>query len=288
MIRLACLFATILSLAGCDFGSPQRLDWPAPSPVLWELSNAQGAKGWLFGTVHALPDGLEWRTEKLDTAIAQSNVLVVEIANLGATKAAASHFRRLGTTLAMPPLLQRVPEAGRGTVARLLERAGMDEDDFGDLETWAAALILADAVKQYSPANGVDRTLLEQADGVAALESYQAQFSVFDTLAEEDQAQLLVSVAEEAEAAQQDSQIAAWLTGDLAALEQSATKGLLSDPELREALLAARNRAWADRIVRLVHEGKRPFVAVGAAHMLTQDGLPTMLEARGLTMERLQ
>ncbi len=72
-------------------GEPER-DWPAPSPALWEVSGPQGERGWLFGTIHSLPDGAEWRTPAVDRALAASDVLVVEIAALGDRKQATEAF----------------------------------------------------------------------------------------------------------------------------------------------------------------------------------------------------
>lgn len=288
MIRQFLAVAACLWLAACSGSSADDREWPAASPALWELTDAKGEQGWLFGTVHALPESVKWQSAAVSTALDKSDLLVVEIANLGDSHTAASIFQKRSTTLDLPPLTQRVPAKDRELIRELLVRASMDEADFTDVETWGAALMLAEATRKFSTEHGVDRALLRGADNVAGLEAYEIQFSLFDGLADDDQAYLLVAIAEEVSKSDQADHIAAWLTGDVAVLEHSAMEGMLANAELRETLLTARNRAWSARIALLLKEGERPFVAVGAAHMFGESGLPALLAARGYRVERIQ
>jgi uncharacterized protein YbaP (TraB family) len=285
--RLLAL-AALLGLSACGEPGLDKEDWPAPSPALWEVSSAQGPRGWLFGTIHALPDGAEWRTPAIERALESSNLLVVEIADLASSSEAAASFNRVSTSPGLPPLLARLPAGKRDRVRVLLRQADMSEGKFAAVESWAAALILANAVKPYDNANGVDRALLGEAGRTVGLESYTAQFALFDTLAEEDQVQLLLAVADEARRGDGEDHVTSWLTGDMDALRREAEDSLLADAELREVLQTGRNRAWAVRIAELIEAGERPFVAVGAAHMLGAEGLPALLAARGYTVRRIQ
>ena len=283
-LRLLAL-AGALALAGC--GGAGR-EWPAPSPALWEVTGADGAHGWLFGTIHALPDGAEWRTPALDAALGDAATLVVEVAALDDRAKGAEAFAAVSTSPGLPPLLQRVPAAERAALAAALDRAGLDEDDLARTESWAAALLIANGARESEAENGVDRALLGQGLPVIALESFAAQFALFDRLAEEDQAVLLAKTAREAGSGTEERVAQAWLTGDLGVLEREMQRGVTADPELRQALLTARNDAWAARIGGLLAQGRRPFVAVGAGHMLGREGLPALLAARGYTVRRIQ
>ena len=283
-MRLLAL-AGALALAGC--GAPQR-EWPAPSPALWEVTGEGGARGWLFGTIHALPDGAEWGTPALDAALAEAGVLVVEVAELGDTGAATRAFEAVSDSPGLPPLLQRVPPAHRAALAAALERGGLHEDDFAATESWAAALRIARAARSGEAGNGADRALLARGLPAVGLEGYAEQFAVFDRLAGEDQAVLLAEAARVAGSGTERRLAEAWLTGDLAVLEAESGRGILADPELRQALLTRRNQAWAERVAGLLAQNRRPFVAVGAAHMLGDMGLPALLERKGYTVRRVQ
>jgi len=283
--RLLLALAGALALAGC--GEPAR-EWPAPSPALWEVSGRNGEKAWLFGTIHALPNGVEWRTRAFERAFARSDLLMVEIGDLGDSGAAARAFKDFATTQGMPALSARAAPADRPAVGALMDRAGMDDADFWDTETWAAALILANAVRESESGNGVDRDLLDDGKPVEALETFAAQFDRFDRLSESDQRRFLAAVAREAGREDAEAQAEAWLTGDLDALERRIERELNAQPALRQALLTERNAYFAARVAETMEKRRAPFVAVGAGHMLGPGGLPAQLAERGYSVRRVQ
>ena len=284
-MRLLAALVAVLWLASCG-GEPAR-EWPAPSPALWEVSGPQGEKGWLFGTIHAFPDGAEWRTPLFEAAIGQAGLLVVEVSNLGDAEVASQAFTAFAAGRELPPLLSRVPAEHRPTLAAALERADIDESDLAATDSWAAALLIANATRTGRAANGVDRALLSLGLPAIALESYPMQFSIFDRLEPEEQQGLLIEAARN-DPATELTLVEAWIGGDIAAIERETQAGFLADPELRDALLVKRNLAWTDRIEPLLAEGRRPFVAVGTAHLIGPDGLVALLEARGYAVRRLQ
>ena len=282
MILRALALAAALLLAAC--GKSER-EWPEPTPAMWEVVSPEGERGWLFGTIHALPEEVRWRTPALDDALAGSGVLVVEIAEVGDAGRAAGAFERYAGGEGLPPLARRVPAEDRADLAALLDRAAMDEEDFAATDTWAAAVTLANAARTLETPQSVDRALAEGASEVVGLESHALQYALFDALPAKEQADLLLALARDG--SDEGQRVEAWLTGNLSALE-AASAPLLTDPELREALQSGRNRQWAPRIAALIDSGRRPFVAVGTAHLFGEQSLPALLEAEGYTVRRVQ
>lgn len=274
----------VLALAGCK---------PAPTPArpaLWEVTGPNGQRGWLFGTIHALPRPAAWRSPAIDTALAGADRIVVEIAAVSDGAAMQREFAALAHTPGQPPLASKLPPALRGKLAAELTAAGLDESRFAELETWAAALTLAQAgAKDLDSANGIDRAVVVLAGKrpVVELEGTRAQLGIFDRLPEADQRDLLAAVVSDPDQ-DSDSPFAAWLKGDMAALERETHRGLLADPELRQALFTDRNLAWTDRIAAMLSAGQKPFVAVGGAHMAGPEGLPALLAARRYRVVRIQ
>ncbi|MFC3096464.1 TraB/GumN family protein [Alteraurantiacibacter palmitatis] len=289
LLRLAFALVAALWLSACGGReAPTDRNWPEPAPALWEVTAPGGEKGWLFGTVHSLPEAVEWHSDAVDAAFAQSGLLVVEIAELGDTAQSFAAFQRHAYSPGLPPLLRRVPADRRDELEALIEKAGGREADYAEMKSWAAAMVLAGGVRIGDPERGIDRQLLARGKAVEGLESYAAQFALFDALPPSEQSDLLLAVAREAAAPDPAAGLLHWLTGDMAALEALGQAGILGDPELRDALMDGRNRAWIGQLAPLIDGGRRPFVAVGAAHMLGEAGLPALLAARGYTVRRIQ
>ena len=283
------ILAALLALAACHSAPIDQRH-----PALWEVTGPDGATAFLFGTVHALPDGLAWKTPAIDRAIAQSTTLVLEIIDPSDENAARAAFVRLGTTPGQPPLEQRVDPARREVLRAALAKTRLQPAQFASLEDWAAALTLSFALEArngFDPDNGADRALLMAAGKrpVVGLETLEGQLGLFDTLSAREQHSLLGAVVAESAGDGSDKKLVkAWVEGDVATLDREAHSGMMADPRLREALLVARNRRWAEQIEAMLNAGKRPFVAVGAAHVAGIDGLPEMLAARGFAVKRVQ
>lgn len=282
----------LLALAGCSDAPGQQAAAPPPSPLFYEIASADGAvEGWMLGTIHALPDGTEWRTEAIGRVIDTADLLVVEIGELKGRDEGPSVYFSLAQSPGLPPLDQRLPSALRPQLAAMLERGGMGPDDFTSEETWAAAIKLARIDATGDPANGVDRALIDDFAGrpVRELEGLRGQLSIFDRLPESAQRSMLAAVVRESEATAKDPARLqrAWLAGDAAVIEQSTREGFLADPALHEALLAGRNRRWAEVIAPMLTERPRPLIAVGAAHLVGPEGLAALLEAQGYRLRRI-
>lgn len=273
---------------------------PAPPPAassrvaLWAISDGGTRRGWILGTIHALPPGTPWRRPAIDTAMTDADRLVMEIGEPLTADTASQALARLAFTPGLPPPSQRLDAAGRKALMAAYRKLGVDEARFANTESWAVAIQISALASQKAgaeAADGVEPQLRSLMPGkpVSGLETIDSQFTVFDRLAPRTQDHLLADVAREANDMRNDDAdlLALWLKGDEIGLTQEANSDFLADPALHEPLVTARNRNWAAQIDRLLHAGARPFIAVGAAHVVGPDGLPELLRAKGWTVKRV-
>src|SRR6476660_5334039 len=91
-------------------------------PALWEVSDPDTTI-YLFGTIHLLPDQVQWRTPAFDQAVAGSQELVVETIiddkNPGKLMSAMAS---LGFANGLPPLIQRVPPGKRTALREAMKK----------------------------------------------------------------------------------------------------------------------------------------------------------------------
>ncbi len=286
--RLALAALAALALLSCRAAEPAH-------PALWRVDGPGGQTAWLFGTIHALPAPVAWRSAAVEKALAAADRVVVEAADLEDRAKAADLFQRLGTSAGLAPLSQRVAPNQRPELNRLLAKAGLNERQFDGTETWAAALTLNQvslAEARSEGENGIDRQILLDHGGkpLDQFEGLEGQLSLFDHLSEDDQRALLSGVIASAPQARQETERlqAAWKGGDVQAIAALDGQGMLADPDLRRILLVARNQAWIVRLKGLMGSGAKPFVAVGALHLVGPDGLVAQFEAQGYRVRRLQ
>jgi uncharacterized protein YbaP (TraB family) len=163
-------------------------------------------------------------------------------------------------------------------------------------EPWFAAITveqLALVRIGFNPSYGVEMHLLQKAsrDGktILGLESVEQQLGYLDGLSPGAQRDLLMQTLTEAEDMSEimDDLILAWRSGDIDYLGQTLLDDVSGHPELYETIVASRNRLWADTIDELLEQGEDYLVVVGALHLVGEDGVPQLLQRRGVRIEQM-
>jgi uncharacterized protein YbaP (TraB family) len=163
-------------------------------------------------------------------------------------------------------------------------------------EPWLAAITieqLALARIGFNPSYGVEMHLLKKAtsDGktILGFESVEQQLAYLDGLSPEAQRALLMQTLTESATIREvmDDLILAWRSGDIDYLEQTLLDDVSGYPELYDTIVANRNRLWVDTIDELLEQGEDYLVIVGALHLVGEDGLPQLLQQRGVRIMQM-
>ena len=273
------------------------LAWAVPAqakPPMWIIRDVDSEMV-LFGSVHVLTPGLDWRPTALDTAVAQADDVWFEIpidqkddariANLAAAKGLLSGTQSLFSMLS---------EEGKVRLNWACVKYGLAPGLIDRLQPWYAEVALASAAFSASgadAASGVEKLLSEQVPKRAnrrAFETAEQQIEMFHGASPEAQlASLEVSLQElEHDPQGYDRLVTAWMASDVTTMDHDALAPLrLGAPEIYRRLVRERNSAWLSTLRGRLDGRGRTVVVVGVGHLIGPDGLPAQLRALGYSVE---
>lgn len=282
------LHAALAALATLATGAAQA------EPALWRVTAGERTV-WLFGSVHLLPEGGFEVEGALEDALTAADRVCMEIdadaadevtqANVTMGRAVDPEGRDLFELLG--------PDADR--VRGAAEDAGVPIEALAMFEPWFAGISVSVMALQshgYDVQHGVEQVI--QAEARAAgksgcgLETFDGQLAMLDSLPPGLQAEILLQAIEEAAEIDRliEPLVAAWREGDEAGLERSLEDDFGDYPELAETLVYGRNKRWASQVEDMLEGDEDVLLVVGAMHLVGERGLPALLEARGLAVER--
>lgn len=265
-------------------------------PTIWRVSDADNTL-WIFGAIHALPPGLPWRRPELDAALAEAEIVFLEIAFDPETVDAYNALAlERGANPAGVGLLEQLSPSGRAALERIAASIGLTAGDLAWMKPWLALSEIEYAISfanGASIAEGVDAVIEAAANAagkdIRSLDTVAQIVGAFADFSDAEQAVILEAALAfyEAHPTYGHALLAAWLAGDVAEMERLyALNAAAMPPIFDDALLAQRNRRWLETLDAFMAGDVDGLVVVGAFHMVGPDSLVLYLEDRGYTIER--
>ncbi|HEY3697356.1 TraB/GumN family protein [Phenylobacterium sp.] len=263
-------------------------------PPVWTVRD-RDSELVLFGSVHVLPPGLDWKPPALDRALKSADDVWFELPVDAASEAEVARLAAAQGVLPPGQTLSAMlgpPDAAR--LARVAQAFGASMPLIDRLEPWFAEVVLA--VTLYARSGGTADAGVEKAVSAAlpatavrrSFETPAEQVALFDGAPMPEQiASLDETLGEmETDPHQYEQLLAAWMAGDVAALDREALAPLRkASPALFKRMLTDRNARWMGPLTaRLAGKG-RTVVVVGVGHLIGSGGLPARLRALGYSVE---
>ena len=82
--------------------------------------------------------------------------------------------------------------------------------------------------------------------------------------------------------------ISSWRDGSGKAINKQLKEMMTDFPDIYKSLLKERNENWLPQIENFLQDSKIEFVVVGAAHLLGEDGILTLLKNKGYQIEQFK
>jgi uncharacterized protein len=270
------------------------------APALWVVSD-EDTTIHLFGTIHALPPELDWRTAEFDAAFAAADTLCIEVNIFERAPEVISLTFKEGIFKGDERLSDYLDEEQEAMLREVAAEVNLLWVGLDLMKPWNAMFTLAGGLAMkagLADDSGVEYVLYEEAlaDGktICEMESLDEQLGgliglPFDiqvtalTMVDEEYADLPVPEQLDKAVEELRGMVGDWAVGNVAAMQDTFED--FGHRDVYDAILTDRNARWAERIEAMLGEPGNVFIAVGAGHLAGPDSVQVMLEARGIEVE---
>ena len=268
------------------------------SCFLWKIKSKRNVV-YLLGSIHFGTKKLYPLNKKIEGAFRRSSVLAVEanINNINILDTLGLYLDyalyKNGKTL-KDTLDKKTYELTK----KKLEDTGLSIEQLNMYKPWYVALLLQQTEYNslgYEQQYGIDAYFLNKAEGkkkIVELESLESHFKLLSSLSDQEQSLLLYYTILDIDNTNRFMNVIinAWRRGDTKTINEIIRKTLLQNPRLTsffEKLLYKRNRTMAEKIKKFINDNCDYFIVVGAAHLVGDKSIISMLEDEGYNIEQL-
>lgn len=266
--------------------------------MLWQVTSEEGTTaGYLVGSVHVMKEDAYPLGPAFDDAFAKADVLAFEANQDSMQAKAKSLVRQLALYSEGKTLESELSDETYAMLEKRTEMLGLNLAQMQRLEPWMMSMTIPTRQMQkagYSEQQGLDRHFFTKAKDagkpIVAFETAEEQLRLFDSLPPEKQEDYLRYSLEKADRTVEniDKMVRYWKNGNAEGIEEMMVDQMKEDtPALYEMLITERNESWMAQITELLASEKRPMVVVGAGHVVGENGLVAMLEAKGHQVQQL-
>lgn len=257
------------------------------SSLLWKVEGNGIKPSYVFGTFHLIPqDDFEFK-DKVDKAIKDTDITVLELD--------MDDPQMMGSMQTLTQL-----EEGKKLSSY------MDEKEYEILDTYltehmGVGMSAFNSFKPFTITSMITITMMgkqtasyeaeiikrskEAQKEVLGLETPEFQIGVFETTPYEEQIDQIIEYLQEPEKMTKefDAMITQYKNEDIEGLYATMDESFKEDPEFKKALLDKRNNNWIGKMGEL-SKNQKVFYGVGAGHLGGDQGVINLLRKAGYTV----
>jgi uncharacterized protein YbaP (TraB family) len=275
--------------------APQEEAKIMASPALWTVHGQGGSVAYLFGSIHLVPQQMDWRSPPVVQAMQRSDTFVFEVPLNDQTEhAVAAYIKDNGTLAPGMSLREMLSPQAKIDYDAALEQTGLRLEDVDTMRPWLASITfdVTDMMRRNYDPGGVDKQIfawaLRQGKNTDAFETVADQLAI---LAPGGPKLEMEGFELELKDLKHASNIVgplvdAWAHGDVATIDRISNDEMKKYPHVQKAVFTDRNARWAKSIQTMLRQKPRTyFIVVGAAHLAGSGGVPALLRKAGFTVD---
>lgn len=282
----------LVALLGLPAGAQAR-----DRHLLWAVEGEHNTV-WLLGSVHVLRAGDATLPTAAEEAFDDAEQIVMEVDLDGADADPLALATAMQSQALLPEgqTLRSVLGSDYAAMNAQARQSGIDLASLDPFAPWLVAMAVLDqemARRGYLPEHGVEQTLArraaQQGKPIEGLETAAEQFAMLASMPLPTQKRFLQMTLDESAELDQElaDMLAAWRTGNTAALAAMLEEESQTFPDLYRRLTIERNRAWVQQIDRMLDSRDDYLVVVGAMHLVGPESVVDLLRRRGHRVTQL-
>jgi len=262
---------------------------------LWKITNEKNTV-YLLGSIHLLSQASYPLDSAISAAFDSAQVLVFEI-ELDSLQ--SPRIQQLMLSKAMFSDGQTLPKVLKpetyAFAAKHAQAIGLPIEQLHSMKPWFLAVSIMTLKLQqmgFNPELGVDKYFFnlakQQEKPVLGLETAEFQINLFDQISGENPDEVILQILTEFDVFEKEISglVAAWSTGNLAALDSIMFKSFAEYPEIYQDFVVRRNQNWLPQIEAFCQADQNYLVIVGTGHLVGKEGLIRLLTEKGYSIEQ--
>lgn len=292
-MKLFYLLCSLFLLQSCIAQPVEKIPSNADdNTLLWEISGNQLKQpSYLFGTFHLMCKEDIHFSEGLKKAMKDASEIYFEMdLDDPSNTLGAMLFMNMKEGKSLKELYS--PEEYKRLESFFKDSLNMPLSSMQRMKPSLIESLMYPKLMPCKNLSGVEMELLkiavEQKKEVKGFETIQLQSAVFDSIPYPTQAKELLKTIDSFNVYRKsfDSLLTVYKTQQLSGIEKLFNSSEFSMEENRELMLDGRNKNWVEQLKKILPQ-KNIFMAVGAGHLVGENGVIALLRKAGYTLRPL-